>query len=448
MMTAKRIAGWFGVALFFFIASLTLVMSSAMAEEVCDVTSCDCLDSCSSDFFSSSCCLDTGSLDRGYQKWLEAKPWQLPQPTVAQYLGIKVGGWVEAGITANGDHPADLYNGPVAANDVCGKLQMNQFWLYADRPIDTGGSGFDAGGHVEVVYGTDWRLAYAHGMGLQENLNGPNSFYGLCIPQLYSQFGFNDLSVKIGYMRTDFGYEQVPPFLNFFYSHSYLLAYSEPILITGLMAEHPLGEHVSVHAGFHQGVQQFENYNNCLNFEGGIHLHSHDEKRELSYCIDVGRNDPAGLEEEYIHAIVYEWDFAPKWKYVFQNNLGVENNVEVIHHKTAHWWGIAQYMFYQLSDTWRAGMRAEAFHDEYGLRVLGLGNLPDAAGWEGKPGWAGTFTELTFGLNWIPKPTFRIRPEIRWDWYSGTRNIQDVYPFGDGRRTSQFTFATDVVWMF
>ncbi len=407
----------------------------------CEQTSESCDVSCFSGCENGCGC---GSL---YQQWLAADPWTLPQPCIFQKLGIKTGGWLEAGITTNGNHAGD-YDGPAMGNDVYGAPQMNQFWLYFDRAVETGGCGFDIGGRFDLVYGTDWRLAYAHGMGLQEKLNGSDQLYGLCIPQLYTEVGYNDLRVKIGYMCTSFGYEQVPPMLNFFYSHSYNICYAEPLLVTGVMAQHPLGRYLTLKAGFHQGVAQFEDYNDCLNFEGGVSWHNCNKSKKLSYMLDVGRNDPAGLEDEYIHSLVYQWKFAPKWEYVFQNDYGVENNVQVLGGKTANWYGISQYLFYQLNDQWRAGMRVECFRDEDGVRVAGIGNLPDARGWDGKPGFAGTFTELTFGLNWIPKPNFRVRPELRWDWYSGTRNLDNELPFDGGRGTDQFTFATDFIWMF
>ena len=68
------------------------------------------------------------------------------------------------------------------------------------------------------------------------------------------------------------------------------------------------------------------------------------------------------------------------------------------------------------------------------------------AGWP-PPGFDGSFSELTLGLNWRPHPNFVIRPEVRWDCYTGTTNIAGQLPFDDGRR-SQFLFATDLIFSF
>ena len=86
------------------------------------------------------------------------QPWKLPQPCVLQQLGINVGGWVQQGLTLNADNPVDGFNGPVTTNDQSQQYQMNQAWVYFVKPTKTDGCGFDIGGRVDVVYGTDWRF--------------------------------------------------------------------------------------------------------------------------------------------------------------------------------------------------------------------------------------------------------------------------------------------------
>jgi hypothetical protein len=112
----------------------------------------------------------------------------------------------------------------------------------------------------------------------------------------------------------------------------------------------------------------------------------------------------------------------------------------------AKWYGLTNYATYVINPRWSAGARAEWFRDQDGTRVAGIGNVN--YGWDAAPGFAGTFTEVTLGLNWHPCPNLVIRPETRWDCYSGTPNIQGQLPFGDGTRSSQFLFATDLVLTF
>jgi len=106
-----------------------------------------------------------------------------------------------------------------------------------------------------------------------------------------------------------------------------------------------------------------------------------------------------------------------------------------------------QYLLYTINPCWSAGARVEFFRDQNGTRVGGLGSV-GVEGWPAAPGFAGTFTEVTTGLNWHPNPNIVIRPEARWDCYSGSTNLQGQLPFGDGTRSSQFLFATDLIFSF
>ena len=60
------------------------------------------------------------------------------------------------------------------------------------------------------------------------------------MPQFYMEVGYNDLTVRMGHYAPSIGYEVVAAPGNFFYSHSYALAYSEPVLVTGLQADYKL----------------------------------------------------------------------------------------------------------------------------------------------------------------------------------------------------------------
>ena len=93
------------------------------------------------------------------------------------------------------------------------------------------------------------------------------------------------------------------------------------------------------------------------------------------------------------------------------------------------------------------GRRVEFFRDEDGSRVGGLGSV-GVVGWPAAPGFAGTFTEVTLGLNWHPNPNVAIRPEARWDCYSGTTNLQGQMPFGDGTRTANSSLPPTLIISF
>lgn len=377
--------------------------------------------------------------------------WKLPQPQLFQHLGIVWGGWTQAGATSNAWNPPSHFNGPVATNDR-NEFQMNQFWLYFDRPTKTEGHGWDWGGHIDLCYGTDWR--FGKNFGLEDRINSPDNLYGLVIPQFYASAAVNDLTVKMGHMATAFGYESVPSPMNFFYSHSYAMSYTEPLLVTGVVAEYQLTPETVLVGGFHRGWMMFEDQNSSLDVLAGVRWTSEDNARKLSFMIDSGPQVvpwmPAGEENDhnrFAYSLVWQENLTEKLVYVLQHNLGVENGTSLAAPGTqAEWYGINQYFFYQYNPEWRFGVRAEWLRDEDGTRVAGVGNwIGSDSGWRGAPGFAGDFWNITLGANWRPCPNFVLRPEVRWDWYGGSRNLANQLPFNDGANASQFTAAMDAV---
>ena len=216
--------------------------------------------------------------------------------------------------------------------------------------------------------------------------------------------------------------------------------------MTGVMTKYLLTDQWTVLAGFHRGVHRFEDNNNELNFQGGLIWTGEDKRTSLAYAMDLGRNDDEGLRDDYIHSLVLKHQLSKKTAYVIQSNVGFLNGVAG--EEDAEWYSVAQYLLYTINPCWSAGLRVEWFRDDDGVRVAGLGNLPNNRGWMGAPGFAGSFSEVTVGLNWKPKPNIIIRPEARWDFYSGTPNMAAELPFDGGQSKNQFTVAADLVVMF
>ena len=381
----------------------------------------------------------------------DPKPWKLPQPCFTKALGIDISGWLEGGATINTLSPGDRWNGPVATNDRSNEFEMNQFWWTIARPVKTDGDGFDIGGRVDVVYGTDWR--YGDDPGLEQRIDAQNQLYGLVIPQMYMEVGINDLTVRLGHFASSLGYEQVPAPANFFYSHSYELAYAEPILLTGGRADYKLSDNWSVNGGLNDGWNNFEDPDNAFDFQGGVNWQNDEKTTSLSYEFIFGHEGIGGMapppgttNEIYDAALVFKQQVTKKLLYVAQNNMGFDSEGDPRTGGSARWYGLAQYFIYTINPKLSAGTRVEWFRDEEGSRVAGVGNLND--GWMGAPGFEGTFTELTFGLNYRPNLNLVIRPELRCDWYSGSTNLAGQLPFGDGTRSQQLLLATDMILTF
>jgi hypothetical protein len=380
----------------------------------------------------------------------DPKPWKLPQPCLTQELGIDISGWLEPGVTLNTLSPRDRWNGPVATNDRSNDFELNQFWLAFVRPVKTDGDGFDIGGRVDLSYGTDWR--YGDSPGLEQRIDYQHQLYGLILPQMYVEVGIDDLTIRLGHYAASIGYEIVPAPANFFYSHSYAMGYSEPILVTGGRAEYKLSDNWSVNAGLNDGWGNFEDPDNALDFLGGVNWQNDEKTTSLSYQFTFGREGifghepPTGTNQIYDGALVFKEQLTKKLLYVAQNNMGFDSEGDLRTGGFARWYGLAQYLIYTINPKLSAGTRIEWFRDEEGSRVAGVGNLN--YGWMGAPGFAGTFTELTFGLNYRPNLNFVIRPEIRCDWYSGSTNVDGQLPFGDGTRSQQLLLATDMIFTF
>lgn len=377
-------------------------------------------------------------------------PWHLPQPGFLQAANIRLGGWLQQGITFNAVDPADRFNGPVATNDLDGEYQMNQMWLFLDRPADNGGCGFAWGGHLDMIYGTDWRFGINRG--LEDRINGFNrQTYGMVIPQAYLEFAWNRLSIKLGHFAGILDYEAVPAPMNPFYSHSYSYGYTVPQLVTGMLADYRWTDQFSIQAGFHRGWMMFEDNNDTLDFTGGVKWKSRDGRLQLAYAISVGPQDDAGNQDRFAGSLVAQWQASKRWKYVLIQNIGYENDAlpdppNPPARQDAEWYGINQYFIYTINPCWSAAMRVEWLRDDDGARVAGPGNIPGVRAFSGR-GFAGDFYNVTLGLNWRPTPNWLIRPEIRWDWYDGPVGPTGL-PFDGGNRDDQFTAAIDATLLF
>jgi len=377
------------------------------------------------------------------------QPWHLPQPCFLQEHKIAVGGWIEQGITYNAWPPVDRFNGPVATNDRSNEYQLNQLWMFLDRTVDNKGCGFDWGGHVDLCYGTDWR--FGKNWGLEDRINAADTFYGLVLPQFYLEAAINDLKIRGGHYATGFGYEVVPAPGNFFYSHSYTMGYGEPLLVSGFQADYRLSDQLVVTGGMNRGWMMFEDWNNTYDFLGGFRWTACDKQSSLSWLCTVGAEDTLGNNQQFVYALVYKEQVTEQLQYVLQHNLGLTDNGNLRDGSNAAWYSIVNYLLYTIDPKWSAGLRFEWFRDEDGTRVGGVGNwIGSTRGWTSLPGFAGDFYELTAGVNWRPCPNVTFRPEIRYDWYSGTTNLNAPgrMPYNAGFGVDQLTVAADLIFTF
>ncbi len=374
------------------------------------------------------------------------EPWRL---FCQKECGINVYGWVSGGIMGNTQSPASEFNGPTTFADQW-HGQGNQAYAIAEKTIDTGGCGFDWGGRVDVLYGSDYIFTMATGLeltddGLRKWNSNPD--YGLALPQAYAEFGYNNLSVKAGHFYTPIGYEVVPATGNFFYTHAYTMQYGEPFTHTGGIATWKVADDLSLVGAFVNGWDALDRIDDAGMGIGGFAWTASENLTiayNYGYSVDEFTVD-GRLTPRHISSLVATYTRGD-WTYVFQNDVGWQedgiNNGPNARDpfSTAEWYGVNQYLFYTINDCWKAGTRFEWFRDDDGVRVGGIRpgqTIPTS-------GFAGNFYEVTAGLNWSPHANITVRPEIRYDWYDG-EPAGGVDPFDDGSRTDQFLYGLDVI---
>ena len=403
--------------------------------------------------------------------------------------GVTWGGWTDFGVTANANAPADKFNGPVTFADRSGELQMNQFYGYLQRAITVGSDGFDIGGRVDVMYGTDAIFTQAYGApalnprgGYAENRGNydlhltswSQRFYGLALPQAYVEMNLpvgNGLAVKAGHFYTPVGYEVVTAPDNFFYTHAYTMQYGEPFTHTGILGSYAFDDNWSAILGTVTGSATGGwdgNFNTNLtawDFIGGATWTSDEKDYSLNVTSTAGPTGGHDNSTWALYSIVGKGNWLDNTlHYVIQHDHGFANDIITpTGVQNAQWYGINQYLTYDLQDNLGLGLRAEWFRDQDGARIAGPGrcggsyNLRtpgdaasgysyacNGANWAAYELGGASYYAVTAGVNYKPLKWITVRPNARYDFATS-----NVFMNSQGQMLDyQFTFSTDMVVVF
>lgn len=341
-------------------------------------------------------------------------------------LGINVGGWVSAGIAGNPDDPESRRNGPVTFNNRANEFNAHQLYGFIERAVDTDGSQWDLGFRADVVYGID--AFYTTQANFDDNLITDNSsrLYKLAFPQVYATVFApigNGITTKIGHFYTIIGNEVVTAPDNFFFSHAYTMQYGEPFTHTGILSSYPVNENISITAGVVSGWDSF--FQEPANFLGGATYTTDDEKTSLAFSMitgDVNKNDQ---HNRTMYSVVLSHDITDNLHYKLQHDMGIEEKSQSA--DSAKWYGVNQYLTYDVSDKVGVGTRLEWFRDEDGIRVNGN---------------KGHFLAATVGLNYKPMSWLTLRPEVRYD-----HSIENS-AYNDGLSNDQVLISADAIVRF
>ena len=300
------------------------------------------------------------------------------------------------------------------------RFNLHQAYLILERVAD-GSDGLDFGFRFDAVYGVD-------AQDTQVFNSSPNTFdndfdngiYGWALPQAYAEVAAGDLSVKFGHFYTLVGYEVVTAPDNFFYSHAYTQYLNEPFTHTGALASYAVSDNTTLYGGWVDGWDTGFEFSGGNQFLGGI-SQALGENSTLTYILVAGDREETAVSNPgsgYNHSIVLDTQIGDRLQYVFQTDYSDYDR------QGFHAYGINQYLFYDLSDSWRAGLRGEWFH------VANFGDDQDSY-------------QVTGGLNYRPNGNVVVRPEVRYDF--GDRQFFDDI---DSGTFEDVTFGIDVILTF
>ena len=379
-------------------------------EPACDSDACD--GGCDSGCDSAGCGLGLGLGlgDCGLGDCLSCGDCCLGDPYTlfGECHGITAGGWMQLGY---------FTNPTINFNRYSQKVQLQQGWLFAEKAIDAS-CGFDLGGRVDYIYGTDGpdTQAFGNPAGTYDFNNGWNNGgqYGSALPQLYMEAGYGDLSVKVGHFYTIIGYEVVQATGNFFYSHANTMYNSEPFTHTGALVTYDHSDDITLYGGYVEGYDSgFEDNGDA--FLGGASLGLTD-RLDVTYAAIGGRlnTNPNGgvVEKGYMHSVVATYAVNCDVQYIMQSDYLDTDQRESI--------GINQYLIKTINDCTGIGARFEWWN-----------TTPTVGGAD-----FDTYN-LTVGVNHRQHANLTWRPELRYDWYDGL-----------GGNVDSFKFAVDAVMTF
>ncbi len=350
-------------------------------------------------------------------------------------LGIEVGGWADAGITyASHSNPSGNNGAIPFGTDRVNEFQLNQAYLYLEKAVDSSGPNWDIGGRVDFLFGTDAGSTQAGGWDNQIlGSTGNKDFnqYDIAFPQayveVYAPLG-NGLTAKLGHFYTIIGYEVVTSPDNFFYSHAFTMNYGEPFTHTGALLTYQINDNWSVTGGAVDGWDNFRNNGGDWSFLGGVNWSSDDEKTALAVSLISGENGNDSIgQNTTMYSVVLSHDFNNRLHYVFQHDLGVIEDGNAPG-DDADWYGINQYLTYDINDQLATGLRAEWFSDRGG-RINSFG---------------ANYYAISAGVNYAPTAWIKFRPEVRYDW-ADTNGAGTAF---GGNKNEQVQVAMDMIVTF
>jgi len=324
--------------------------------------------------------------------------------------GWKIYGWTQG--SYNASTVRNNNNSPVPFIQRANAFSMNQNWLHIEKTIDTEKKEIQLGGVFDGFYGSDYALTLSRPL-FTGQLNGlswqnPN---GYDIFQMYADvylpnLGASGTTLRVGKFATFLEYEVVQGISNPFISRSYLFQFN-PFTHTGALAITPIGDDWTIQNGAVLGADNWiDRYTNSFTYIGQLKWAPKEGNTSVAFGTMIGSaqfNQQENFNNYDVFNLQVTHKITDKLTYVFDGSYSFMQNVPNVSGGNANWYGMVNYLFYQVNDKLASNFRVDLFNDTQGIRT----------------GYNGLYTAVTYGLTYKPMPWLSIMPEVRYDYNAG-----------------------------
>lgn len=339
---------------------------------------------------------------------------------------LSVLGWTEMSFTGSSSPRRDQL--PMGFNYLANDFLLQQNWLRVERTIDDKATTPTWGFRSDTILpGSDYRFTLPRGLFNSQLTadNGNPNLYGIDPVQLYAEGYFpqvgRGLDVKVGRFFAQFGVESIDTTLTPFVSRAYTFIY-DPFTHTGLLTTLKLSDEWSVQNGVVTGSDIFFGPEANPTYIGGVKWALPDGRASAVFEVILGNgrfDQRHNFNNPQIFDLVLTRKLTDRLTWQFEGLYGFTTNVPDI--GFANWYGLINYLSFQIDPQLTGNARLEFFDDIQGQRT----------------GFKGLYTVGTVGVTYKPRPWLWVRPEVRYDYNAEAR------PFGG--RHGLFTAALDLV---
>lgn len=357
----------------------------------------------------------------------------LEEAGLTETYGLTVTGHLEAGYTYNFDNAGGAVLPGRVFDNKGEDPTFHQLSFLIQRAVDPAGGEFDIGTNFEVMYGADAAFIHSNGLFDANAFKGPEN--QVDFPQANLTFAVpvgNGMLVTVGKFLTPMGYEVINPTGNLLYSHSYSFGFAIPFTHTGFKVDYIVNDNLVIYGSVHRGWDQaFEDNNgDTVGYLVG-HSYAFSESTKWYFNTSIG---PEQANNDSNYRVVFDstvtHEYSDQMAVALNGVFGFEADAAE-DGSMAHWFGLAPYLSWQLSDMFSWNSRFEYFSDHDGARGLGT-----------------ELYSVTTGLTILPFPNDRVgsnlkfRPEFRWDY--STDAVFDT----NGDDHNLITVGGDVIFTF